>query len=195
MNSIHWAGGNPFHHHQDLNRLREAFRRPQTIIVNECYWTATARHADIAFPATTALERNDIGGASRDPYILAMQQVVAPVGEARNDYDIFAALAERLGAPEAFTEGRTADEWVRFAWDQISAKLQRRGIEAPSFEDFWETGYFEMPNPKEDYVMFADFRNDPDAHRLPTPSGRIRAIQPRHRRYDRRYAARPSGLA
>ncbi len=59
---VYWAGGNPFHHHQDLNRLRQAFRRPATVIVNECYWTATARHADIVLPATTALERNDIGG-------------------------------------------------------------------------------------------------------------------------------------
>jgi biotin/methionine sulfoxide reductase len=24
---VYWAGGNPFHHHQDLNRLREAFAR------------------------------------------------------------------------------------------------------------------------------------------------------------------------
>lgn len=170
---IHWAGGNPFHHHQDLNRLREGFRRPDTVIVNECYWTATARHADIVFPATTALERNDIGGASRDPYILAMQQVVPPVGEARDDYDIFAGLAGRLGSNDAFTEGRTADDWVRFAWDQISTRLKQRGLEPPSFEDFWERGYFEMPDPKENYVMFADFRDDPETHRLPTPSGRI----------------------
>lgn len=170
---IHWAGGNPFHHHQDLNRLREAFRQPQAVIVNECYWTATARHGDIVFPATTALERNDIGGASRDPYILAMQQVVPPVGEARNDYDIFAALAERLGAGETFTEGRTTDDWLRVAWDQISARLAGRGLEPPSFEEFWEKGYFEMPDPKENYVMLADFRDDPDTHRLPTPSGCI----------------------
>ncbi|MCR5856437.1 molybdopterin-dependent oxidoreductase [Mesorhizobium sp. J428] len=170
---IHWAGGNPFHHHQDLNRLREGFRRPDTVIVNECYWTATARHADIVFPATTALERNDIGGASRDPYILAMQQVVPPVGQARNDYDIFAELATRLGCADTFTEGRTTDEWVRFAWDQISARLARRGLEPPSFERFWEDGYFEMPDPKDNYVMFADFREDPEQHRLPTPSGRI----------------------
>ncbi len=47
---IYWAGGNPFHHHQDLNRLRRAWAKPETIIVNEPFWTATARHADIVFP-------------------------------------------------------------------------------------------------------------------------------------------------
>ena len=28
-------GGNPFHHHQDLNRLRVAWQKPRTIIVHE----------------------------------------------------------------------------------------------------------------------------------------------------------------
>src|SRR6218665_841249 len=32
---VYWAGGNPFHHHQDLNRLRRAWARPETIIVQE----------------------------------------------------------------------------------------------------------------------------------------------------------------
>ncbi len=32
---VYWAGGNPFHHHQDLNRLRRAFARPDTVIVHE----------------------------------------------------------------------------------------------------------------------------------------------------------------
>ena len=26
---IYWAGGNPFHHHQDLNRLRRAWQKPR----------------------------------------------------------------------------------------------------------------------------------------------------------------------
>ena len=47
---VWWAGGNPFHHHQDLNRLRRAWQNPETIIVNDMFWTATARHADIVLP-------------------------------------------------------------------------------------------------------------------------------------------------
>ena len=36
---VYWAGGNPFHHHQDLNRLRRAFARPDTVVVHEPFWT------------------------------------------------------------------------------------------------------------------------------------------------------------
>nr|WP_318527238.1 molybdopterin-dependent oxidoreductase [Rhodococcus erythropolis] len=44
---VYWAGGNPFHHHQDLPRLRRAFSRPDTIVVHDPYWTPMARNADI----------------------------------------------------------------------------------------------------------------------------------------------------
>ena len=32
---VYWAGGNPFHHHQDLNRLARAWQKPETVIVHE----------------------------------------------------------------------------------------------------------------------------------------------------------------
>jgi molybdopterin guanine dinucleotide-containing S/N-oxide reductase-like protein len=79
---VYWAGGNPSHHHQDLNRLRRAWRRPETIIVHEPWWTAIARHADIVLPATTSLERNDLGGAPRDRFVIAMHKAIEPVGNA-----------------------------------------------------------------------------------------------------------------
>ena len=58
---VYWAGGNPFHHHQHLDRLRTALGRPDTVIVNEPYWTAMARHADIVLPATIPMERRRHG--------------------------------------------------------------------------------------------------------------------------------------
>ncbi|MEG3062800.1 MAG: molybdopterin-dependent oxidoreductase [Comamonas sp.] len=103
---VYWAGGNVFHHHQDLNRTIEAWQRPETIITHEQYWTAQARHSDIVLPATTALERDDIGSASNERFMVAMQAAIAPVGEARDDYAIFTGLAQRLDFAQAYTEGR-----------------------------------------------------------------------------------------
>src|SRR5581483_10175692 len=94
---VYWCGGNPFHHHQDLGRLRRAFSRPDTIVVHEPYWTATARHADIVLPTTITLEREDLGGGRRDTHLIAMHQALDPFGAARDDYAILAALAGRLG--------------------------------------------------------------------------------------------------
>ena len=115
---VYWAGGNPFHHHQDINRMRRAWQRPETVIVHEPWWTATARHADIVLPATTTLERNDIGSSHRDAYVFAMQQAIAPVGAARNDFTIFCELAGRLGCLDAYAEGRDESAWLRHLYDR-----------------------------------------------------------------------------
>ncbi len=170
---VYWAGGNPFHHHQDINRLVEAFRKPETIVVHEIAWTATARHADIVLPATTSLERNDIGASSRDRFIIAMQKHIAPVGEARDDFAIFRDLAHRIGSEAAFTEGRSEMEWLRQMYDEYRAGLAKRDMAIPPFETFWNDGYVELPVPEEDFVLFDAFRNDPQAHPLHTTSGKI----------------------
>jgi biotin/methionine sulfoxide reductase len=170
---VYWCGGNPFHHHQDLNRLVEAWKKPETIIVHEPWWTATARHADIVLPATTALERNDIGRASNDAHIYAMHRCVTPRGEARADYDIFSGLAARLGFAESFTEGRDEGQWLRHLYDVFRQAVSERRIELPEFDDFWAQGHIELPTADAERVMFADFRKQPTAHPLGTPSGRI----------------------
>ncbi|MBT6406323.1 MAG: molybdopterin-dependent oxidoreductase, partial [Rhodospirillaceae bacterium] len=170
---VYWCGGNPFHHHQDLNRLIEGWRRPETIVVHEPWWTATARHADIVLPATTTLERNDIGASSRDRFIIAMQKAVEPVGQARSDFDIFADLSERLGFRAAYTQGRDEMAWLRHLYDEFRAGALSNRYTMPDFDTFWEQGHVEVPEADEDLVLFQNFRRDPEGHRLDTPSGKI----------------------
>jgi len=170
---VYWAGGNPFHHHQDINRLRAAWQRPETIVVHEPWWTATARHADIVLPATTTLERNDLGCAPRDRYVVAMQQAIAPLGEARSDFAIFDELARRLGCADAFDEGRDEMSWLRHVYEGWRAGMRTNQASIPEFDRFWADGWLEIPQGAEDYVLLADFRADPDKHRLATPSGRV----------------------
>jgi biotin/methionine sulfoxide reductase len=170
---VYWAGGNPFHHHQDTNKLRRAWQRPETVVVHEPWWTATARHADIVLPATTSLERNDIGGARRDKFIIAMQQAIEPVGQARNDFAIFSDLAKRLGIAEAYTQGHDEKAWLRHLYDGCRRSAGANAAALPDFDTFWETGYLEIPAASEEYVIFGDFRADPEKHKLRTPSGKI----------------------
>lgn len=170
---VYWAGGNPFHHHQDLGRLRRAFCRPDTVIVHESAWTATARHADIVLPATITLEREDIGAAAGDPLLVAMHRAVPPYREARDDHDIFAGLAERLGFAEAFTEGRSARRWLEHIYEPTRLALAERGVNAPTFAEFWEQGELDLPSLPWDGGPVRAFRRDPAAAPLPTPSGRV----------------------
>ncbi|MCC6008756.1 MAG: molybdopterin-dependent oxidoreductase [Rhodobacteraceae bacterium] len=170
---VYWAGGNPFHHHQDLGRLRQAWTRPETVIVHEPFWTATARHADIVLPVTTALERDDIGCSTRGGYMVAMRQAREPLDGARDDHAIFALLSERMGCAAAFTEGRDTMGWLRHLYEATRGENLRRGVELPSFVDFWESGLFDMTGHAAPVTMLADFVADPVTHPLATPSGRI----------------------
>src|SRR6185503_13451747 len=111
---VYWAGGNPFHHHQDLNRLRTAWQKPETIVVHEPWWTPLARQADIVLPATTALERNDIGGSSRGRYAAG------------------------------FTENRSEMEWVAHIYEAFRQAGRANDLELPDFERFWQTGFVEV---------------------------------------------------
>jgi biotin/methionine sulfoxide reductase len=170
---VYWAGGNPFHHHQDLARLRRAFGRPETVIAHEQFWTATARHADIVFPATTTLERNDLGCARQDGALIAMARIVAPLGEARSDFEIFTALARHLGVESEFTEGRDEREWLGHLYRQWRRDLPAKFDPGLDFDQFWQAGRIDLPGQPQRHVLYEDFRADPGRHRLATPSGRI----------------------
>ena len=100
---IYWAGGNPFHHHQDLNRLIKAWQIPETVISHEWCWNALAKHSDIVLPVTTPLERNDIALAPRDPYMIYMSKVLEPIGESKSDFEIFSGLAKKFGLKDDYT--------------------------------------------------------------------------------------------
>jgi biotin/methionine sulfoxide reductase len=170
---VYWCGGNPFHHHQDLARLREAFARPDTVVVHDPFWTATARHADFVLPVTMSIERDDYGCGQNDRMFFPMPSLTRPHGEARDDYSIFAELAERLGAGKDFTEGRTAMDWLRHLYEQWRGNLAERGRVVPGFDEFWPSDGLELPVASEPQVAFADFRADPAGHPLTTPTGKI----------------------
>ncbi|MCY4003142.1 MAG: molybdopterin-dependent oxidoreductase [Rhodospirillales bacterium] len=172
---VYWCGGNPFHHHQDLHRLNQAWERPDTIIVHEPWWTATAKRADIVFPATTPFEREDIGRSPNDAYLFHMDRLIEPVGEARDDYEIFVELAHRLGHGETFSEGRTAADWQRHLYDRFRQDAARHGVETPGLDELRQRNWVELPIEGTEFapVPLADFREDPAANPLNTPSGRI----------------------
>ncbi len=169
---IYWAGGNPFHHHQDLNRLLLAWRKPSTIIVNEWCWNAMAKHADIVLPCTTPLERNDFA-LSRNPYVVFMEKLAEPPGDCRNDFQIFSGLARRLGVWQEFTEGRDEDQWLEEIFEKSRLRARQQGFELPSLAELRQRRFFRVDQSQEGMVLLQRFRADPDACPLPTPSGKI----------------------
>ena len=181
---IYWVGGNPIVHHQDTNTNIKAWRKPRTIVVNEIYWTPTAKMADIVFPTTTEYERNDItmSGDYSNMHIIPMKQVVAKQHGAKDDYQIFTDLCKAYadGLAEVYTDGgKTEMDWIKEFYEGAASAVNANtalGIQMPSFEQWWEknepTEFYETPESAA-YVTFKDFRNDPVLEALGTPSGLI----------------------
>ena len=144
----------------------------ETIIVNEPWWNANARHADIIFPVATTLERNDIGGGRRDKFIFAMQKAIEPVGQSRTDYEIFSLISKKLGFSDEFTEGRSEKEWLESFYSQFQKSAKELDIKMPNFSEFWSNGFYEFPEDKPKAFLHK-FRSDPERNQLRTPSGKI----------------------
>jgi biotin/methionine sulfoxide reductase len=166
----YWAGGNPFHHHQDLRRLTRAFGQLDTFVVNEMHWTPTAKHADIVLPVVTTLERDDIAAGAGDARLRLSRRAAAPYAQAREEFDIFRELARRLDFD--FTDGtEDSHAWLERMYEEWRAAPG--APPAPPFEEFWEAGGVELPQHRYEDPVFFKFRADPDANPLATPSGRI----------------------
>ena len=105
--------------------------------------------------------------------MIAMKAAVAPVGEARDDYWIFTELARRSGVENAYTQGRDVKQWLRHIYDESLGRASQLGLSLPPFDEFWEMDYLEHPVPEKPVILFERFRQDPVAHPIGTPSGKI----------------------
>jgi biotin/methionine sulfoxide reductase len=120
-----------------------------------------------------SFERNDYGAGRNDPTFFPMHALTAPAGEARDDYDIFGAIAGKLGRGEIFTENRDTMGWLRHLYDRWQKKLVDMGAAVVDFDTFWDSEKIEIPIVEPDQVLFSGFRQDPEENPLGTASGKI----------------------
>ena len=141
------------------------------IVSQDVWWTAAVRWADIVLPASSTLERDDIsvGGTYSNDKIYAMKKVIEPLGESMSDYEIFEALADRMGLWAQFTDSVDYMDHIRAAYERTGAS------KTTPFEEFWEKGYALQPAPPEarKWVRHGAFYEDPEANPLHTLSGKI----------------------
>jgi anaerobic dimethyl sulfoxide reductase subunit A len=162
IKAIYNVGGNFLVQGSDVHKNIRAFDAAEFAACHDYVLTPTARYCDVVLPATTFLEREDVVFPNGGNYLLFSNQAVPPLYEARNDYDIFCELAERLGFLAEFSEGRSAAEWLEHF---VAAS------EVPDYEAFKRTGIHMGADQLR--VGLSDFVADPQVHPLSTPSGRV----------------------
>ena len=161
--------------HAQINRTHDILQddtQCEMIITIDNHMTSTAKYSDILLPDCTTSEQMDFAldaFVSNMAYVIFADQVIKPSFECRPIYDMLSDLAEKMGVKEKFTEGRTQEEWLRHIYKQSREKLP----ELPTFEEFRQQGIFKKVDPNGFKVAYKDFRDNPEAHPLKTPSGKI----------------------
>jgi anaerobic dimethyl sulfoxide reductase subunit A len=162
IHAIYSLGANAINQGGDARKSMAAFEKVDFAVTHELFLTPTARFCDVVFPAATALEKTELGEPWQGNYLLYRPRILAPAGEARSDYAILAALAGRLGFGDAFTEGRTEEDWV----EHFIAQSEISDVAA-----FKASGVY--LGAEQNRSGLSAFAADPAGHPLGTPSGKV----------------------
>ena len=186
---------------QDLRKGIAAFRRMEFVATHAHFLTTTARYSDVVLPVTTPWERYGWlknYHANREVLVFG-SQVAEPLGESRDDMWIARELGARLGVDPALVDPVSLPQQVFNAARgarvirpdgsgyepllTITAEdIAAMGVQGEPqegrirFQDFRRDGVYQVPRAPGDnlgHVPLKAFRDDPRAHPLATPSGRL----------------------
>jgi anaerobic selenocysteine-containing dehydrogenase len=150
------TGGNPAVTLPDSNRIREAMKALEFMVVSDLFKTETAELADIVLPACSFLEKGGVGyvyGVTNCiPYAMVRKKVIEPIGESWPDWKIWTEIGKRMGYGEFFP-WKTEDEIVDFF-------LKPSGLTREQLE---------KDHPEGDYYAEVHYKQG----RYRTPSGKI----------------------
>ena len=172
-----YAGNTITNQHSDVNKTHDILQDEslcETIVVIDNFMTSSAKYADILLPDLMTVEQEDIipnDYAGNMGYLIFLQPVTAPKFERKPIYWIMSEVAKRLGPDvyQQFTEGRTQEEWLKLLY----AKMLEKDPQLPSYDALKEMGIYKRKDPNGHFVAYKQFRDDPQANPLKTPSGKI----------------------
>lgn len=173
-------GGNCLtNQHGDVNRAHRVLGDPskcEFILNVDVEFTDSARYADIVLPDLFRMEQESaMDGDAWGRRIAASTGELGARFERRGAWEVCVELTKRWGIENAFTEGRTEGEWIRHLYEGDT----KRSTGLPTFDRLLEDGLAWRADRAEPFVALADWRRDPDAHPLDTPSGKIELFSER----------------
>lgn len=168
-----YAGNALTNQHADINRTTELLRddtKAELIVVSDIQMTVSARYADYVLPDCSTSEQEDViqeGSSGNMGYSILASQAITPLYDCRPIYDVIADLAERFGVRDEFTEGLTQQQWV----ERTITESQKEVEGLPDYQTLKEMGVWKTVG--ESVIPLQEFREDPVANKLDTPSGKI----------------------
>jgi len=145
----------------NTNKIIEALKKLEFVVVHEQFMTPTAKFADIILPQNTIFERYDLTTAPLSPFYVFKDKAIEPLGESKSMFAIAQGLAAKLGISD-FCD-KTEEELIREVVERID--------DIPDYETFKKEGIKRVA-PKS-VVAFKEQINDPENNPFDTPSGKV----------------------
>jgi len=115
----------------------QALSKLDLIIVQDMFWTETAkRHGTVFLPATSSFEK-DGTFMNAERRIQRVRKAIEPVGASRPDWEIVCALARAMGHEQGFLFHSPEDIWneIRSVWAAGAGisygRLEQKGLQWP----------------------------------------------------------------
>ena len=157
MITINWLN-----QYANINKIVQALKKLEFVVVQEQFMTPTAKFADIILPQNTILERNDVTVGGLAPFYGYMNKAIDSLGESKSQFEIATGLAAKLGISD-FSD-KTEEEWLR--------EVVKGWKDIPDYDTFKKEGIHKVKVSKP-FIAFEEQINDPVNNPFHTPSGKI----------------------
>ncbi|MGI9600972.1 MAG: molybdopterin-containing oxidoreductase family protein [Acidimicrobiales bacterium] len=112
------VAGNPLLSIGGEERLRKAFSQLELVVLVDLYANATAELADWVLPAADQFERPDLTviglGLQSEPFVQFTEAMVPPRHERREEWWIFARLAQEMGLDSPLDRSGADEHWSKY---------------------------------------------------------------------------------
>jgi anaerobic selenocysteine-containing dehydrogenase len=164
IQSLYVFCANPVASSPNASRIIQGLRRDDLFtVVHELFMTDTAREADIVLPATSQLEQVDLHKPYGHRNLQYNAAAIAPLGEAKSNWDVMRLLAAALGYDEPWLL-QNAEEVIREVVD--ATRVTNPLLEGITLERLQAEGTVAFAIPPESWVPFSDLL-------FSTPSGKV----------------------
>ena len=164
--------------------MQDALRHEsiEFVVIQHPWMENDCNFADVIIPSNTKLETADIGtdnDSGQWTVVFYEKQAIKPRLESKSDVEGVGEIAkalERFGGIyenlyERFTGGKTDEEWIRTGFETCGIPEGEM-----TFEEFKDKQYYPFPT-REDWkdlpAGLIQFHDDPEAHPLRTPTGKL----------------------
>jgi ferredoxin-nitrate reductase len=173
VKAIWIAATNPAVSLPDLHHVRRALDLAELVVVQDAYHpTETSRLADVILPACQWSEKAGTSTGS-ERLVSRSEQIVAPPGEARSDWEILARFGRGMGY-SGFSYSSCDQVWDEFIGLTAGQPCDMAGMKS---ERLRRVRHLRWPCPSDDHPGTERLYSDGI---FPTPDGRARFLPRQH---------------